>query len=121
MSKNTKKNTESITKSEILEHIENLRSTDTDFDSLVSEIDLKLKRFISEKNSIKSYNPKKSTDFSVNLKVTAVPITGLQKEALLNYLGERYMSSVFGNSFTLTKCWFSNEYRLKSIYIPEDL
>lgn len=115
MSKNKKRKEESI-----YEKIERLRNSDTDFNFLISEIESKLEKFISEKNSIKSYHPKNSSDFYVNFKVQAVPLTSEQKNALLRYLDDKYIHSVKGNIFTLKKCWFSSEYRFKSEFTCYD-
>lgn len=96
------------------EEINKLRSNDKDFNDLVSEIESELDKFISEKNSSKSFSPTSSTDVYINITVRAIPITGNQQKILLQYLSYKYLRSVKGYNLTLKKCLFSKKYRIIS-------
>lgn len=100
---------------EINKKISNLRTANKDFDSLVSEIDLKMNQLISERNSSKSFNPKYSNELPIKITVNAVPLTADEKFDLLTYLRVKYIRYVKGDHFTLEKCLFSNKYRLYSV------
>lgn len=91
-----------------------LRKGDEAFDTLVNEITCKIEQEIKERNAKKSFYPTGSNDYKVRIKVKAVPITKEEKTCLLRFLENHYSKKVLGNVFTLEKCWFSEQYEVRS-------
>lgn len=96
--------------------MEELRKQDEAFDSMVKEITYKIEEQIKERNAEKSFNPKSSTDYQIQIKVKAVPISKEQKQYLLEFLKYQYISRVAGEYFTLKKCLFSEQYNVRTHY-----
>ena len=99
----------------IYSKIADLRASNEEFDSLVSEIDSKIELFINQKNA-PSCSFTSSTDYEVNVKVDAVPLTPNQRKLLLKYLETKYLSSVDGDHFCIQKWFFSKKYYIQTRY-----
>lgn len=100
------------------EEMRKLRKANKEFDGMVGEITQRIEQQIEEKNSNRSFRPKNSKDYRIHMKVKAVPITKDEKRCLLRYLSEKYSAEVAGWYFSLKKCWFSEEYLIKSTNTP---
>lgn len=105
---------------ELYAELDDLRSFNKDFDALVSEIDSKFESFIEEKSRA-SFRPRTASSCSVNIKVSAVPITAKEQECLIKYLNYKYIDKhlVGGGRLDFRKCLFSKKYQIKSYYYSD--
>lgn len=101
-------------RADVEKKIKMMRKADKQFDDLVTLIEIGIEQFITSNQDKKSFYPKDIDDYRVNIKVKAIPITFEQKKHLLSYLKNKYIKFVRGDYFDLKKCWFSNQYRIKS-------
>lgn len=83
---------------------------------LVSEIDKKIKKIISERNAFKSFNPTDSKDYCISIKVKAIPLTKKEQQYLLTYLYNEYIESVGGDLFAMKKCVLHKKYKICTKY-----
>lgn len=95
------------------EKFDNIRAFNKEFNDLITEIDSKINKFISDKNAA-AFRPKRAINCFLKAKVNAVPITADQKDCIIEYIERKYIPSVAGNYIIFKKCAFTKQYLIIS-------
>lgn len=101
-------------KKKLYEEMDQLRNADSSYDALVWAVEGAVQKFITKKNTTKSYKPYSSKRYSLNVTVKAVPVTAEQMKTLKKYLKIKYCDELWGDRISIKKRWFRELYKITS-------
>lgn len=101
-------------KKKVFKEIERMKQENQAFSDLILRADKTIMNFIEEKNTSKSYRPKRSKSCKLKVMVEAVPLTGEEFEMFKRYLEKKYLNKIKGDYIIVKKCRCKKLYKITS-------